>query len=80
MVLMSHCLVSQNEHRTYAEQHNDLFVYVINLVAPNNIMYDLFVYVINIVVPNMYDLFVNVINVVVPNMYDLFVCIIKAKM
>ena len=60
MVLMSHCLVSQNEHRTYAEQHNDLFVYVINLVAPN--MYDLFVCVINIVVPSMYDLFVNAIN------------------
>ena len=28
MVLVSHCLVSQNEHGTYAEQH-DLFVYVV---------------------------------------------------
>ena len=47
MVFMSHCLVSQNEHRTYAEQHNDLFMYVINIVVPN--MYDLFVNVINVV-------------------------------
>ena len=67
MVLMSHCLVSLNEHRTYAEQHNDVFVYVINLVAPN--MYDLFVCVINIVVPSMYDLFVNAINLAMCDFY-----------
>ena len=67
MVLMSHCLVSQNEHRTYAEQH-DLFVYVINIIVVPN-MYDLFVNAINRVVPNMYDLFVNVINLAMCDFY-----------
>ena len=52
LLLMSHCLVSQNEHRTYAEQHNDLFVNVINVVVPS--MYDLFVNAINLAMCDFY--------------------------